>query len=801
MKRASQRLAKESKKTRAASADDEFLRIARARFQLIQSAESKQREREREDIRFYDGEQWDSDIIAARQGKIGNGNLPDVPSRPTITINKAREPVRQVLNQERQTDLGVTIVPADDFAGLAQPVDEDEITLREGLVRRIQRVTDAKAARTWAFERAVIAGRGYYGVMVRFVPGKTWDREVYVERFYDQSDVSLGPHDQPDGSDADHGFVGSYLPWDEYTQKWPKAKDKDNPLIGQVGSDADFMALGAEYPGWFTFQGTAKNKTKMCRVVRYWYTERTSRNLALLPDGTAAWKDEVPEGITPIDTRPIVDHVVKCAIIDGSQVLEQTDWEGKYIPIIKVLGEELQPYDGERRSEGMVRPSIEPGRAFNVLVSKLVETIGHTPLQPLILDPESIEGWEDWYKLAATRAFPYLPQRSRGDDGREFREAHRPDVDPNLQPMAMAIGMFDQFIQSTTGVHDPSNGKSDPAIRSGKMQQALVAQDAHGTSNFIDNLARSVNYEGLIENDLLYPIYGKPGRIAKILNPAGEPESVMLHQPFTMAGGKPQAVTMAHPTDATKQIPAPMGTPGMPPEAKTYVLTKDAGFNVAIKVGKNVDLRRDQLADFLGQLISARPEFMGEYGDMFFKALDVPDHEELAERAKVMLVPPVQQAIAAKKQGLDVPPAVQAHLSQMQKQLQELEQIVAKQQHDLDTDKVKYDSQERIEKMKLDLAAAKTQADNETKLAVAELGAKVDRLSLFLEERARLGVQAHDAAISAADAAHTADLSAQESQQAQGEAEQAHGHALEQGAQAPPVDPNAAPAEPAQAGA
>src|ERR1019366_6035035 len=108
--------------------------------------------------------------------------------------------------------------------------------------------------------------------------------------------------------------------------------------------------------------------------------------------------------------------------------------------------------------------------------------------------------------LSATRAFPYLPQRSRGDDGREFAPAHRPDVDPNLQPMAMAIGMFDQFIQTTIQVHDPSTGKVDPRLKSAKAIDSVIAQDSHSTSNLLDNLGRSVTYEGKIENDLLYPI-------------------------------------------------------------------------------------------------------------------------------------------------------------------------------------------------------------------------------------------------------------------------------------------------------
>ncbi len=96
--------------------------------------------------------------------------------------------------------------------------------------------------------------------------------------------------------------------------------------------------------------------------------------------------------------------------------------------------------------------------------------------------------------------------------------------------------------------------------------------------------------------------------------------------------------------------------------------------------------------------------------------------------------------------------------------------------------------------------------DNETRLAVAELGAKVDRIGLFLEERARLGAQAHEigmAGMSHVGDAQQAALSHQQTlqqgqqdhQQALQQAQQGHEHALEQGQQAADLAPE--PATPA----
>lgn len=764
-----------------------FMRTARARFSAELSRQSAQRKREEEDLSFYEGSQWPQDVVASRAGQEANQGMPPIPARPCLVINKQREPVRQILNSERNSDLGFELVPADDFGSITEPVDDAEIEVREGLVRRVQRSSDAAAARTWGFERGVIAGQGYWGVMTRYGPGKTSDQEIYVERFWDQGAVLLGMSFEPDGSDAEYAFVGVPVPYEQYCADYPKAEDGGDNLNLDLGAD-DFGAFADQYPDWFI---STDDGTKMVRVVRYFYHERESRELAMLPDGTALWKDEVPAEIDPklYTTRTVVTKRVKMAKIDGTQILERVDWPGQYIPIVKFVGELLQPVNGEMRAEGMVRPGRDAQRGSNYMISKGVEMVGLTPIPPLILDPESVSGYEQWYYNANTRTLPFLPQRTRGDDGREYREAHRPNVDPNIQPVAAFIQLFNESIQSTMGVHDPSLGKVDPRLKSGKAIDAVVAQDQHGTSNFIDNLGRSIHYEATIINDLLYPIYGRPGRIAKIVNKQNEPQTVMLHKPFTMQNGRPQE--------------APPGTQG----AKTYTLTPDAQFNVAIKITKNHDLKRDQVTEFLGGLISADPSQMGVYGDLLFDNLDVPGHKEFAERAKAMLAPPVQQLLESRKQGMEIPASVRAQMAQGQqiiehltKTLQQLEQEKAadtvKQQAESQRAQLKSDTDKQLKQMELAARADEASKDRAAKIEVARISASkqaADPAAEAAEERLATGIQNdHEMRMAAADAAAEERQAAADHGRQLELADQAAGHAqagmLTEAALQPPPD-------------
>ena len=90
-----------------------FLQLARERFEMAQTAEQDQRDRERDDLRFYAGDQWDNDLLKSRQGQtIGTGNNQQVvPARPSLTINKTRQHVLQIINDARQNRTHIKFRP------------------------------------------------------------------------------------------------------------------------------------------------------------------------------------------------------------------------------------------------------------------------------------------------------------------------------------------------------------------------------------------------------------------------------------------------------------------------------------------------------------------------------------------------------------------------------------------------------------------------------------------------------------------------------------------------------------------
>lgn len=793
--------------------DQDLLALAKARFKQAAESSEKQREREREDIKFYNGDQWDRLQLEARKGYNATDGTP-VPARPTSVINKVKGPVNQVVNTDQQNEIDFELVAADDFADLAQQPDDTEIELREGLARRILRSSEAEDALDWAFSRAAIAGEGFLGVYTRFVPGKSWDKDVYVRRFYNQFSVTIDPaHEQPDGSDAEWGFIGTDMAWEPYKAEFPKnAKQQRNDVLAM--NDTDFKALGDDDPGWFSLTGEGKHKTRMCRVVEYFYTVREDRTLLLLSDGSSVWEQDAPEdlphkedlddyeeGKQPDPNAPlhIVDErdepktTIKWCKLDGAQILSETEWEGPDLPIIKILGEELHPVDGERKVEGMVRPARGSQEAYNEMVSKLRETVGLSPIPPWQATTEQIEGYEKEYQLSSTRAIPVLHYNAVSDTtGQPLERPTRTPMGSDVIAIMQSLQLFDEAIQSTTQVPDSRVGKNtDSHLKSGKAIQALQAQSEQGTSGYSKNKRRSVRYLGQVINNLLYPVYGKrPGRLTKIVTGENKTQTAMIGQP-------PQGMPPGQ----------SQGPQAQPP--KVYTLSPDVNFNVVVRVARASDTRRSEESSVLGNLIGSNPAMMGVFGDLFFENQDWPGHQAMAKRAKAMLAPPIQQMLLQESQGAGgMPPEVAQAMQAKDAQIQHAEAAMKELQQQVEGKQIEMQSREKIADMEISSKERIADKDREAKLDVAALSGKYETLQnamqLLQQEIARIGAQTHEAGMAAADAHHEAALSAQEHAQgleagAAGAANQAaladqgHQNTLEQGQQAADLQPEPQP--------
>jgi hypothetical protein len=275
-----------------------------------------------------------------------------------------------------------------------------------------------------------------------------------------------------------------------------------------------------------------------------------------------------------------------------------------------------------------------------------------------------------------------------------------------------------------------------------------------------------MEHEGRLINALLEPVYNRPGRLARLMHANGDTEDVRIGQP-QQAGASPMRPGM----------PAPQ----QPPQ---YRLTPDAQFNVAIKIAKSFDTRREQEAAELGDIIQSAPGLLNVLGDLYFKNQDGPGASEIAERMKAVLDPKVQAAMSG---GQPSPEQAHQQLQQAGTMIEQLSKHVKDLTQQIQTKQV--EAQAKLQEASMDNASREKIALINASAQLAAVGQKVDAenartfvdafenriaktLDLHMarvqdamqrlhEHQTQAHAQAHDAGMAALEHQHTLDAASQ----------------------------------------
>jgi len=645
-------ISKKSKKEQ-----DIIIETARNRFQLAEEAETDIRKEALDDLKFRAGDQWPESIKRDRE----------IDSRPYITVNKLPQFVRQVTNDQRQNRPSIKVSPVDDDA------DIDTAKVYQGLIRHIEYNSNADVAYDTAFEAAVTKGSGYFRIITDYCDPYSFNQEIFIKRIRNSFAVYLDPtYQEPDGSDVSWGFVFETMSKDDFKALYPNA---------ELTNMEDWASVGNTVPGW------AEKDT--CRVAEYFYKTYKEVNLLLLSNQQVIAEedfvlDKFPEGIKVIEERKTTLPAIKWCKMNGIEILEETDWPGQWIPIIPVLGDELD-IDGQKQLEGIIRHAKDPQRMYNYWVSAETETIALAPRAPYIGAEGQFEGHENEWKTANTRNHAYLEYKPSDLMGNPTSAPQRNAYEPPVQAITQARMLSSDDMKSTTGVYDASLGQKSNE-NSGIAIQRRNQQSQTNNFHYVDNLTRSLKHAGKIILDLIPHIYDT-ARTVRIVGADDEQEVVKINQMFEKKG---------------KQVSYNLGH-------GKYDITMDVGPSYATK-------RQEAVESMLG-LIQAYPQAAQYAGDLMVKNMDWPGSAEIAERLKKTLPPGIADDKDDEQQ--EIPQEVQQQLEQMGQLTEQLTEQLNQANDQIKNKSMELQSKEKIEFSKLDVEREKI-ASQETMLAVKE---------------------------------------------------------------------------------
>lgn len=647
---------KESRKVAKDGDNSDPMKEMRERYDRAYEADRDNRDMAIDDLRFVTvpGNQWDAAQRKARKG------------RPCYEFPILRSHWRQVVNDQKKARPGIKIRPVEDG-------DIEGAELRQGLIRNIESRSNAERAYDGGFELLSACGFGAWRAGTRYSEDDAWDQDLVVDPIPDPL-TSVWPDPDSkmaDGRDRRYCFIEETMSRDRFKELYPKADPVDFESAKNYG-----------YQGWFGEDSV--------RVAEYWRLEPVTKRLLLLSDGRTVDEAEIDdaqaqqlaaEGVSVIRERECKTHKVIMSIVSGKEEID-----GPYetvfdrIPIIIVYANR-HFIEGRWVWCGMVRFSRDPQKLVNYNFTTGQEVLAKQHKATPVVTPKMLEGADVKAMWDSSNAIdvPYLPITPD-----PMMPAGPHYLSP--PPVHAAFAQFGQLaidmLKASDGIFDASVGARSNET-SGRAIMARQQEGDTATFDYQDALNFGIQATGEILLSALPKVYDTP-RAMRVLGKDGGEQFVQLYQPT--------------------------------PDGKVLNDLSAGKYDVAVTTGASYDTQRMEFVDALVQLGQGNPLIGQAVPDLIVGSMDFPKAEEAAERLKMLLPPPIQQALA---QGKDVPPEV----AQMQGQMQQMQQ--AAEQH--------------IQGMQQEMQQLQAKAQSKDDAILREINASKDReLAWYNAETARI---------------------------------------------------------------
>ena len=607
--------------------DERVIAEIKRRFKQCQDWESKQRKLFLEDIKFANadadnGYQWPNDIYTNRNGD----------NRPCLTINKVRQHNLQIVNDAKQNKPSIKFRPVGDGATY------DAAQIFEGLARHTEYISNATSIYDSATRSQVEGGIGYWRVVTEYADKDTFDQEIYIRRIKDPLSVYLDPDiNELDGSDAMFGFVYEDIKKEVFKDKYPEFKD---------------------LPSSNSFDNDSTVDDKHIRVCEYYRRNPIEKELiSYKKDPTdldsesetvLVYKGNIPSEIVKelksqhgTKTRKVIDYEVEWFKVAGDKIIENTKWLGKYIPIVRLIGEETI-INGILDRKGHTRALKDPQRMYNYFSSASVEQVALQTKVPWLASVQSIEGHEAVWRTANIDNPSMLPYNAVNDDGTPIPPPERINPPVSSQGYLQSMETAKQELMLVSGQYEATMGQRSNEV-SGKAIDGRQRQGENATYHFIDNNAIAIKFTAKILYDL-YPKIYDTNRVLKIIGEDGSETDIMLD---------PQA-TQAH-QEVQKRNE----------QKASIIFNPNVGkYDIYCDIGPAYATRRQEAWNAITQIIKTDGALVPIVGDLLFRSADFPNADKIAERLERM-VPPQAKGIGPSPQEQQMQQQIQKDQAQI----------------------------------------------------------------------------------------------------------------------------------------
>lgn len=531
------------------------------------------------DLAFLSGDQWPDTVRRQREAA----------DRPVLTINRLPQFVRQITNDIRQADIAIQAAPEDGDS------DPKLAEVYDGLLRLIQYQSSAKHVFSTAAEHQAGCGIGWFRVDTRYVDDEAFDQEIVLRAIQNPLSVFCDPGAVlPDRSDAHWIAVTESIPKKSFERRFPGKSQTS------LEAPIDLPEHGVS---WMTSDDVL--------VAEYWVKEPYKKTIALLQTGETVDADKLASipgaAMMVAKLREVTCHKIMQYLVSGADILEGPhEWPGKYIPIIPVVGGEF-PLERKTYRYSAIRFARDPQQLYNFYRTSNAEVIALQPKAPWLVTTKMIGAFKALWDRAHKANLPYLPYEI---DPAAPTAAPKREAPPAMSPaMANEAMIAAEDMKATTGIYDAalgakSNETSGVAI--GRRQLEADVANYH----FADNLQRSLEHAGRVLIDLIPKVYDNE-RVVRLIGQGDQEQFVPIN----------------------KVVHGPDGLPVVINDLST------AKYDVRVTMGRSYATKRIEAAESMTEFMRAVPQAAPVIMDLFAKAMDWPEADEIAKRLKAMVPP------------------------------------------------------------------------------------------------------------------------------------------------------------------
>lgn len=610
-----------------AETDDDIWLECAARQKLSADAEGDNRVRGIKALEFRWGNQWpqlDSDNRKTE-------------GRPCLTVNHTDVACTRIENQLRQQRPRIKVRPVSDAT-------VDSAAKVAGLIREIESRSNASIAYDSGVAMAKDIGWGYWRIGSEYVHERSFEQQLKILPIDNPFSVYDDPSAiMPAGEDRNWCVIAEDMPRDEYKRLY---RNLDN---------CEYRFT--EAPGDFVLDWESKTHVRLAEYFRIFQKRDT---LYLFSDGSTKLESELNPNkadiavilaamaLRVLDKRDTSTRQVQWFRLNGRKVVGKRDLPGKYIPLIKCLGNKLR-INGTIKRKGMIENLMDPATIFNYAETTKAERYALTPKAPWVAYEGVIEGHSEWHDANRKSYSTLVAKAVLGPDGQTLLPLPQRQNPAQVESgMAEWSSGAERNLMAVAGMPQENPEITGRIVSGNKYLQRRQGMQDLTHFQYYDNQTYSIMFTGIILLDMA-PAYYDTERVLHILGEDGQAEKVTLNERELDGDGKPTGKTN------NRWL------------VGRYDVVMDTGPGYATKREEGAENMMELLGTKLGDaIVATRP-------DIPVRNMDFHGADELADSLAVTTPGGMDKMLKAlPKQAQTIVQSLQGQLKQAQEQIQQM---------------------------------------------------------------------------------------------------------------------------------